>query len=77
MNLLSLTKLGDQRLIKIYIEDSDKCKKAIEREVSTLKENKTWKEVKCPPDISTIACKCVFKSKKNGQGEPFYIKPGL
>lgn len=49
-------------------EDSIEWKKAMDREIASLKENRTWILTELPPGATAIPCKWVFRLKKNPDG---------
>lgn len=79
IGMLCIMEIGDPESYEeaINSESSNEWKKAMEEELRTLKENRTWTKVKRPPDISTIDCKWVYKTKKNKEGVPVLYKARL
>lgn len=49
-------------------ENSAEWKKAMDREIASLKENQTWILTDLPPGAKAIPCKWVFRLKKNPDG---------
>ena len=54
-----------------------KWKEAINSEINSLKENKTWIETELPVGKKTIKTKWIFKIKKNDKNEPYKYKARL
>ena len=50
-------------------EDWPKWEGAINAELQSLKEARTWDIVECPDGVNVVGCKWVFKIKKNAAGE--------
>ena len=49
--------------------DGDNWKKAMDEEISSLKENGTWEIVPRPDGRDIVTCKWVFKTKTNAEGQ--------
>ncbi|CAH2215949.1 jg24904, partial [Pararge aegeria aegeria] len=57
--------------------DTDKWLKAIQSEIESLRNNKTWDLVEIPNNVNIVSCKWVFTIKNNESGEPTRYKARL
>lgn len=55
----------------------DKWRKAMESEIESIEENKTWELVELPENAKVIGVKWVFKTKLNEKGEVDKFKARL
>ena len=57
--------------------DADKWKKAMEDEIKSINQNKTWDLVKLPKNKRAIGCKWVYKLKRDDNGQVCSYKARL
>lgn len=76
---LVISKNEDPRTLKEALSspDQDSWKRAMDEEINSLMQNKTWELVSPPVGANIVTCKWVFKTKKNAEGGPDRYKARL
>src|SRR6185503_13472269 len=57
--------------------DSEKWQEAMKSEIDSMKENQVWNLIDPPDGVKTIECKCIYKKKKDMDGNVHIHKARL
>ena len=55
--------------------DSESWQDAMKSEIEYMKENQVWNMIDPPDGVRTIECKCIYKKKKDMDGNVHIYKP--